>query len=200
MRPAALSAANTSPLGATRMRRGAARPEVNRLTSKPFGTIGFCSLVRRTVLTTLLAEWARLGAGRFCGLMSRRVPGRSARQSPNAAVPRSRVGPVWAKSGMTAIKTIPATQVARTAQIGKRIGCSRRGPIIEQTEIGAVPSPLPTLPRLRGNSIYPPPRAGKSNSIYPPPRAGEGREGVSGLSRWAPLRVFNLNVRPARAT
>ena len=38
-----LSAANTSPFGATRMRRGDFSPEANRLTSKPFGT---CRLLR----------------------------------------------------------------------------------------------------------------------------------------------------------
>jgi hypothetical protein len=139
-RPAALSAANGSPFGATRIRRGAERPEANRLTSNPFGTIGFCSLVRRTILTKFLADAARSGAGRFRGLISRRVPGRSARQSPRAAVLWSRVGLVWAKSGMTARKTIPATQVAMTARIGGRITCSRRGPIVEQIEIKAVPS------------------------------------------------------------
>ena len=41
IRPAELSAANTSPLGATRRMRGPSRPDANRLTSKPFGTIGF---------------------------------------------------------------------------------------------------------------------------------------------------------------
>ncbi len=41
MRPASLSATNTSPFGAVRMMRGPDKPEANRLTSKPFGTIGF---------------------------------------------------------------------------------------------------------------------------------------------------------------
>ena len=126
IRPAALSAANTSPFGATRMMRGASSPDANRLTSKPFGTIGFCSLVRCTIRTTFRADSAMSGAGKSCGLISRRIPGRSVRQSPNAAVPLSILvfGSAW-RGGMNGTPVriaIPATENAMMTAIELPIG------------------------------------------------------------------------------
>ncbi len=123
MRPAPLSATKMSPLGAVRMIRGPARPDANRLTSKPFGTIGFCSLVRCTIRTKFRADSAISGAGKSCALISRRVPGRSVRQSPNAAVPLSKLAPVCATIGPPARVTIPATEAAMMAWI-ERKACS----------------------------------------------------------------------------
>jgi hypothetical protein len=145
MRPALLSATNTSPLGATRMMRGSARPEANRLTSKPFGTIGFWS-VRRTSLTKFRADADVFGAGKSCGLMIRRTPGWSARQSSNAAVPSSSPAPVWANSGMAARVKIAAAVAARISRTGCGMACSWRGSQDEQAQVGTVP-PVTRLDR-----------------------------------------------------
>ena len=141
MRPASLSATNTSPFGAVRMMRGPDNPEANRLTSKPFGTIGFWS-VRCTILTTFRTDLARSGAGKSCGLISRRVPGRSACQSPNAAEPSSRPAPVCASSGMAVSETIAATEIAMIAGNGRRMACSWQSPNNEQAEAGGVPGSM----------------------------------------------------------
>jgi hypothetical protein len=136
MRPASLSATNRSPFGAVRISRGSLRPEAKRLTSKPFGTIGFWSL-RCTILTTFRTDWAGSGAGKSCGLISLRVPGWSERQSPNAVVPSMGPDPVCANSGITVSETIPATDVAMIVWIGRCMRHSWQSPVRKRR--GAAP-------------------------------------------------------------
>jgi hypothetical protein len=160
MRPAALSATNTSPFGAVRINRGATNPEANRLTSKPFGTIGFWSSVRRAVLTELLADAARSGAGKSCGQINRRVPGWSVRQSPNAARPSRTPLPVCAKSETAGSVTKAAAQAAAIARIDRRMACSCRRLIEEPDAAVAVPRGDVQNGRSRGISSRPALRGG----------------------------------------
>src|SRR6516225_8412829 len=77
--------------------------------------------------------------------MIRRVLGRSACQSPNAAAPSSRPVPVWAHSGIAARATIAAAIAARHSLMGRAITCSGQGSKDEQAELYTVPSVMSSI-------------------------------------------------------
>ena len=75
--PSSLSTTNTSPLGATRMRRGFASPSAYSSTLNPAGACGQASLGRLTTRGGLSADLVARGGGRSAGVILMRLPGRS---------------------------------------------------------------------------------------------------------------------------
>ncbi len=76
-----------SPFGATRMTRGLLRPLAKRSTVKPGGAFGMSTPVRAARCDLYAVDFVAKGAGRSAGVIRRRTPGASVRQSPNASAP-----------------------------------------------------------------------------------------------------------------
>ena len=87
IRPAPLSATKRSPLGAVRTTRGLESPAAKRSTAKPGSAFGTTAGVRGARRGGLPTEAVAKGEGRSAGVIRRRTPGASVRQSPKAAWP-----------------------------------------------------------------------------------------------------------------
>src|SRR5262245_58790172 len=82
-----LSATNKSPFGATRSARGLVSPAANSSTVKPSGTIGLAPTGIFIFSGEFEAEGVIIAGGWSASRISRRTPGLSLFQSPNAAPP-----------------------------------------------------------------------------------------------------------------
>src|ERR1700722_17911597 len=76
-----------SPFGAVRMTRGVLSPVANCSTVKPGGAFGTSASVQASWCDMFAVERVAYGAGKSAGVIRRRTPGASVRQSPNAAAP-----------------------------------------------------------------------------------------------------------------
>ena len=138
MRPALLSATNTSPFGAVRMRRGPDRPEANRLTSKPFGTIGFCSSVRRTDPDGIPCRCGKIGRRQILRLDQPACPGTIG--APVAECGRALVqtgAGLGEKRDWRRARLFRRRTAATMAWIERRMACSWRSPNEEQAAAGS---------------------------------------------------------------
>src|SRR5665213_812036 len=127
MRPGPVSATKTSPLGATRISRGPLKPSANNAILNPMGTCGTADACRVTICEPLETEGVAPGFGKSSGLISLSVPGRSARQSPNAALPVS--GDDCATAGVT-----PPTANAVASQISELLQRSMRSSLSDESD------------------------------------------------------------------
>src|ERR1700739_4164854 len=100
MRPGALSAIKTSPLGARRTRRGLSRPLANLCTTKPDGTRRVAPSGWDTMVGLLVAESVETVGGKSAAVISLLIPGASARKQPNAERP-VRIGETSARRAAT---------------------------------------------------------------------------------------------------